>query len=233
MVSLIIPCYNPPAGWAESLRQSVQDCTGNWAEATELILVIDGNSPGVEAADIELLQKALPGFILVRYAVNRGKGHAIREGVKAAMGNILIYTDIDFPYTTESCREIYQALSTETCDIAIGVKDAHYYSHVPPFRRFVSRTLRAMIRVMLSMPVSDTQCGLKGFKATMAPLFLSTTIDRYLFDLEFVRNAYRSPARPRVTAIPVRLRTGIQFRSMNPRILTSELANFVRVIFKK
>ena len=81
------------------------------------------------------------------------------------------------------------------------------------------------------MPVTDTQCGLKGFKRAVAPLFLATTIDRYLFDLEFVRNCYKSK-KFRVQAIPVELNENVHFRKMNFRILLPEMFNFIKLLFK-
>ena len=128
--------------------------------------------------------------------------------------------------------KIYEGLKKNEHDVAIGVKDEAYYAHVPFLRRVISRFLRFLIRLFLSMPVTDTQCGLKGFNRSVAPLFLQTTIDRYLFDLEFVRNCFKSK-KYRVKAIPVTLNENVQFRSMNYRILLSESVDFVRLLFRK
>ena len=82
------------------------------------------------------------------------------------------------------------------------------------------------------MPITDTQCGLKGFTRRAAPTFLSTTIDRYLFDLEFVYKCFQSK-QYRVQAIPITLKENVRFRRMNYRILLPEMANFVRLLFNK
>jgi len=82
------------------------------------------------------------------------------------------------------------------------------------------------------MPITDTQCGLKGFKKLVAPVFLSTTVNRYLFDLEFVRNCFIAN-KFRVKAIPVSLNENVHFRSMNYRILFSESVSFIKLLFSK
>ena len=115
--------------------------------------------------------------------------------------------------------------------MAIGIKNDAYYAHVPLVRRYISRYLQFFTRVFLSMPVTDTQCGLKGFKRAVAPLFLATTIDRYLFDLEFVRNCYKSK-KYRVLPFPVTLNENVHFRKMNFRILLPEMFNFIKLLFK-
>jgi hypothetical protein len=129
-------------------------------------------------------------------------------------------------------RNIYEKLVSDACDVAVGVKNESYYTHVPFVRRMISKFLRWVVRTFLSMPITDTQCGLKGFKSDVAPLFMQTTIDRYLFDLEFVRNCYKSKIY-RVMPVPVALNENVHFRKMNFRILLPEMLNFVRLLFRK
>ena len=230
-VSLILPCFHPPQGWAEHIVNRFEEFCQAVGEKVELVLVIDGDGSEEIASGAVILKASVPGVQIVRYEVNRGKGYAIRQGVQAAKGDLILYTDVDFPYTTASMVSVYKELAQGRADVAIGVKDAAYYSHVPPVRKAISKVLRFMIRVFLSMPVTDTQCGLKGFKKEVAPLFLSTTINRYLFDLEFVKYCFRAK-KYRVSPVPVGLTEQVKFRSMDYRILLPELLNFIRLLFR-
>ncbi len=230
LLSIIVPCYHPPAGWVAQIVQSVQRIQQQVPDQVEVILVGDGGDAQVYPASLEELKTHLPAFRYITYEHNRGKGYAIRQGVQAAGGDILIYTDVDFPYTVASIMDIYTPLKEGRCDVAIGVKDDAYYSQVPFLRKAISRSLRRMIRLFLSIPVTDTQCGLKGFAMSVRPLFLQTTIDRYLFDLEFIRNSYKTGLR--LKPVPVQLNEGVIFRRMNYRILVPELVNFFKLLFK-
>lgn len=232
VLSIVLPCYNPPPGWEQSVCSAWRGFCSSAGSSAELVIVMDGNGAHINPESLVFLQQNVPGLKLIQYEQNRGKGYAIRQGVAVAAGDIIIYTDIDFPYTADSMLAIYRHLQQDKCDVAIGVKDADYYGHVPFLRRIISRFLRFFIRLFLSMPITDTQCGLKGFKKAVAPLFLKTTIDRYLFDLEFVRNCFRSK-KFRVKPIPVTLNENVQFRSMNYRILLSESVNFIRLLFTR
>lgn len=231
-LSLILPCYNPPQGWDRHIHAAYDHLCKSLLVDVQLIVVLDGDTGVVREEHLEYLRKQMSAIEIIRYSENRGKGYAIRKGVEKAEGDIIIYTDIDFPYTQQSVHKIYTALAQEGYDVAIGIKDNDYYTHVPAVRRLISRALRGMVRFFLSMPVTDTQCGLKGFKSHVKPVFLSTTIDRYLFDLEFVRNCYRSK-NYNITAIPVTLNERVQFRQMNYRILLPEMLNFVLLLFKR
>ena len=231
-VSLILPCYNPPQGWEENIVTNYTAFCRKIKQPAELIVVLDGESRSLAADSVPHLQQLIPGVQVIAYATNMGKGHAIREGVKIAKGDIILYTDIDFPYTIESMFSIYSGLLKNEYDLGVGIKDDAYYKHVPVARKFISRLLRAMIRVCLSIPITDTQCGLKGFRCILKPRFLQTGINRYLFDLEFIRNCYKDK-KIRIKAIPVTLNEQVHFRKMNYSILLPEMLNFAALLFKK
>lgn len=232
-LSLILPCYNPQQGWERNIADAYAAFCGRVGGlAAELILVLDGASPAVTNEATQWLQQQVPALQVIRYAENMGKGYATRQGVARANGSIIIYTDVDIPYTIDSMCAVYECLASNAADVAVGVKDAAYYQHLSATRRFISRFLQLMIRTFLAMPVTDTQCGLKGFRAGVKPLFLATTINRYLFDLEFVRNCFAGK-KYRVQPVPVTLNEQVHFSKMNYRILLPEMLNFIRLLFKK
>ena len=198
----------------------------------ELVVVLDGESSTVTQKELSYLNGQIQALVVVRYTTNRGKGYAIRKGVEQACGEIIIYTDIDFPYSMLSMLKLYEGLKNNQCDVAVGVKDKAYYNQVPKVRKVISYCLRFLVRLFLSMPITDTQCGLKGFNSKAKPLFLATTNNRYLFDLEFIRNCYKSK-KLRVEAIPIQLNENIQFRRMNYKILLPEFLNFLKLLLKK
>lgn len=233
-VSVILPCYNPQPGWEQVICADFRLFAARVAVPVELILVLDGvphKRPDIAAA-LNTLSGAITNITIIKYDTNKGKGYATRKGVQAAKGDIIIYTDVDFPYNTDSIVEVYRKLDANECDVAAGVKDNDYYAHVPAVRRLISRILRFFIRLFLSMPVTDTQCGLKGMRRSAMGVFLSTTIDRYLFDLEFIYKCFRGE-QLRVQAVPVRLKEEVQFRKMDYRILLPEMVNFIRLVLNK
>lgn len=229
-ISLILPVYNPPNGWADIVSARTKELTALYPDLTfEAIVVNDGSNSPTFINDKTKLQ--LADITLIEYSPNQGKGEAIRTGVRASSGEIVVYTDIDFPYTIASMSDIIDILKNGSADVVIGVKDKSYYTHVPHMRRVISRFLRMLIRLFFRIPTDDTQCGLKGFNQKAKPIFLRTTIKRYLFDLEFVFLASRSDGIT-VQTQPVQLCEGIQFRKMNLGIIKNELWNFFKIFFR-
>ena len=87
-----------------------------------------------------------------------------------------------------------------------------------------------MLRHLLRLQVTDSQCGLKGFDSAGKAVFLETTIDRFLFDLEFLLLAKnRVPVAP----VPVELRAGVVFSKVGWKILSAEGRNFLQLFFRQ
>lgn len=232
MVSIVLPCYNPPENWSKVVGESYQQICDHINDRVEFILVNDGSTKHVSEESIGQLKELIPLFHYISYQQNMGKGFALRAGVKEAKGNLIIYTDTDFPYTIDSLFSVYDALCNGS-DVVLGVKDKSYYKEVPFFRMFISKVLRKLVKVFLSIPVTDTQCGLKGFRSSQKDIFLSTTINRYLFDLEFVYKCYRQNPKLDIRPTTLRLKPEVSFRKMNSGILISELRNFLSIILNK
>ena len=201
-------------------------------DAEPHVLVINnGTAHGVSAADISLLEQALPRFTYLILSRNQGKGAALRAGVARSKSAICLFTDIDFPYEEVSVAAVYQPLNARRCEVAVGVRDAAYYQHVPPVRTVISKTLRFCTRHFLHLSVSDTQCGIKGFTDKGRQIFLNTQTDRYLFDLEFLFRAARTPGL-RVLPVSVQLKPNIIFSRMNARILLNEGVNLLKIVVR-
>ncbi len=229
---MIVPCYNPPLDWESALAkrwEGFQEAIGDAVGHLGLIVVNDGSQKNVTAVNIKTLVEKIPGVKVVAYAENRGKGYALRQGVAQSDADFHLVTDTDFPYNMESMKRIVETL-LEKGGIAAGNRDTGYYAHVPLFRRMISKVLRWVLRNMLRQPISDSQCGLKGFDNAGKALFLQTTIDRFLFDLEFLMLA---KGHVNITPVPVELREGVVFSKVGLKILATEGKNFLKLILLK
>lgn len=232
LLSIVLPCYNPPKGWEQHVLSAFKEITERIHHSPAVIVVSDGSDATIEPKAIEFLMANIPDFTFLTYSENQGKGYAVRYGVGKTASKFIIYTDIDFPYTVDSFVSIWEQLQKGN-DIVSGVKDAAYYKNVPKIRVRISKFLRKVIGFFFSMPITDTQCGLKGFNERGKQIFMQTTINRYLADLEFIYKAFRSKGKMKIVPQPVSLREGVIFRKMNWRVLVSEGWNFLRIMFRK
>ncbi|MEO5906395.1 MAG: glycosyltransferase family 2 protein [Saprospiraceae bacterium] len=230
-IDIILPAFNPLPGWENividrflSLQQQLPE------NQLQLIIVNDGSDKLDEVKALEKLRSKITQLQWISYRINHGKGYALREGVRVSSAAYIIYTDIDWPYEEISMLGLIDVL-LKNADVAIGIRDDQYYVHLPPARRRISRMLRQFNAKLLKLKVSDTQAGLKGFRKNVKNIFLKTTINRYLFDLEFI---YRLSKKQeiKITGFPVSLRQGITFSKMNRKILLQEARNFLKIWLK-
>jgi glycosyltransferase involved in cell wall biosynthesis len=230
-IDIVLPCYNPPQNWVTNIKTNFFALKAALPDIEVRLLVVNDGSPNMDRGVVVQLKALLPDLVWISYDENKGKGFALRKGVAACDADIVVFTDIDFPYENESILSIIHALDSGTCDIAVGVRPDSYYEKVPFVRRLISKTLRAVIGVLFRMPITDTQCGLKGFNQQGKKVFLDTTIERYLFDLEFVFLASQIKTL-RLSPVVVHLKPNIIFTAMNYNILLVEGRNFFKVLLR-
>ncbi len=228
--ALIIPVYNPSPSWEQLLYSSYSELKGVLQQRIQLCIVNDGSTNGLfEEAAIWLKQQDAT-IIILSFPNNEGKGAALRKGLSTLVADYYAFTDVDFPYTTNSSVAIINCIHSSNADIVIGNRDQQYYKQISNFRAALSKLVRFFIRHLLRIPVDDTQCGLKAFNKKGKDLFLSTKINTYLFDMEFVLLAVRQKAI--VQAVPVELRNNIHLSRMPIKILLQEFKHFLKLLFR-
>lgn len=186
-VSVVIPFYNEEGVLPRTLPAVHAYLSGRFGEDFELILVDDGSTDASpDIAD----SLHLPHTRVLRTPKNRGKGHAVRTGMLAATGGILLFTDCDLAYGCDVIGELYDFLTDDPgADMVVGSRAAHPdgYAGYSFFRRLFSRTYRALLRLFFALPVSDSQSGIKAFRRECAhAVFSLCRTDRYAFDFEVI-----------------------------------------------
>ncbi len=186
-VSLVIPAYNENSLIKDTVKTCLDHLRSNFGE-WELIVVDDGSTDGTADA----AREASGGEAqVISYPENRGKGCAVRTGVLASKGDVVIYTDADLAYGLEVVPAAVAA--AEDCDVVIGSRRLHKngYAGYTPMRLLASRVFGALVRVLSGMDY-DTQCGFKCFKRQAADrVFSMCRTDGFAFDFEAMMLARR------------------------------------------
>jgi glycosyltransferase involved in cell wall biosynthesis len=230
-LAIVVPVFNPRDQWLSTLLDRFSDFKKSLEiEQVQLYIVNDGSQKGLDLNHIQQVLRCHPDVHWMSYPKNAGKGFALRYAISQIQSEFIIYTDVDMPFENESMLSIWKALQNQ--DVAVGVKNEDYYNSLPRQRRFISKTLQRLIKIIYPRLLSsDTQCGLKGMNQAGKAVFLNTSINRYLFDLEFIYLLSRTKLKQ--TTVPVKLRPGIEFSHMNTRVLFNELFNFFNILLKK
>lgn len=228
-VEVILPCYNPTPRWVNELRNFYKLASPLYS--VKFIVVNDGSQSIELPQQInQLINDSIP-LTFLSYELNKGKGYALRFGVENTVAPFILYTDVDFPFENNSTLEVLDSLVKKRANVVAGFRSDQYYSNnMSLFRQILSRSFRFFLKHIIKLPVTDTQCGLKAFDKVGKQVFLSTTINRYLFDFEFIYRCSKSTDIHLVTQ-SVKLKENVVFSKMKPKILVQESLNLLRVLW--
>jgi dolichyl-phosphate beta-glucosyltransferase len=145
-----------------------------------------------------------PQLRVVQHAQNRGRGDAIRTGVATALGDLVLYADADGATPIDHERELRRAIE-QGADIAVGSRVAEQNAAVccrAFHRKVIGKSFRRLVKLLVGVPVKDTQCGFKMWRREVGQHVLSFCKDKqWLLDVEFLAVAHRLGYR--ITEVPV------------------------------
>ena len=203
-LSIIIPAYNEEARLPKTLDGIVAYLHARSSHAE--ILVVDDGSSDDTVALVNAYGKNCPGLRLVSNGTNRGKGYSVRHGMLEARGEIALFTDADLSTPIEEADKLLEAMRNEGYDAAIGsraIDRTLIEIHQSAIREQAGIFFNRLVRWIMGIPFSDTQCGFKAFRRERARIiFQQQRIERFGFDAEILFLAKRHELR--VAEVPVR-----------------------------
>jgi dolichyl-phosphate beta-glucosyltransferase len=216
-LGIVLPAYNEEARLGPALDELFAYlCAAPPGALPDLVsvLVVDDGSTDDTAG----LVKARPEFAVgsarpvrrdcpslgLLSVPHGGKGSAVRAGMLAADGDLLVFADADMATPPDQLQKLVAAL--ETADLAVGSRiqpdGSDMRASQPFFRRVVGRIFRLAAQVWVTGPVRDTQCGFKGFRRAVArDLFSRLRITSIVFDVDLIYLARRRGYR--IAIVPI------------------------------
>ena len=114
-VSIIVPAYNESKTIIEVLAKiRIQSVEGF---EFEVIVVDDGSTDGT----CDILEKYPELYsTLIRQNANRGKGAAVKAGLKEAKGDYILFQDADLEYDPADYNKLFIPISRFKADVVMG-----------------------------------------------------------------------------------------------------------------
>ena len=113
-------------------------------------------------------------------------------------------------------------------DVVVATRGKSYQDNLPPFRQMLSKLSHICNTWVLRIKIKDTQGGMKGFSQAGQAIFLTTRINSFLFDTEFI---YKASRRKEINLQTIK--EGLAVSNMGFKVLRREALNFLSILFHR
>ncbi len=200
-LSVIVPCYNE--------KDTVQELIKKVAEAKiplpekEILAIDDSSKDGTWEILQSIKGNGLSGsiFKLRKHEKNMGKGRAIRTGISAAEGDIIIIQDADMEYDPNEYEKIIRPIIEGSADVVYGtrfpypLRPGNFTMHL-----FGNKMLTLMSNIFSGLRLTDMETCYKAFKS---PILKGITLKSDRFGFEPEVTAKISKLKIRIKEVPI------------------------------
>lgn len=182
MLSVIVPVYNERETLPEIVRRIQQVDLAPLGLKKEIILVDDGSTDGTR--DLLPGLAEVPGVRVVLHPHNRGKGAAVRTGLGAARGDILLVQDADLEYDPRDYFPLLRPIMEGRAKVVYGSRFLGEHKAMYFWHQLGNKTLTTITNILYDTTLTDMETCYKVCTREIVRSF-TLTQDGWGFDPEY------------------------------------------------
>lgn len=189
-LSVVIPCYNE----SNTIIEIIKAVAASQYPDKEVIIVDDCSTDGTRDKLQQELCTTIDKIILLDR--NRGKGAALRQGIQAATGDMIIIQDADLEYDPRDYYKLVEPILNDQADVVYGSRFTGSGPHrVLYFWHRVGNGLLTLLSNMFTnLNLTDMETGYKAFRSTLLKS-IPLEENRFGFEPEITAKIAKSKAR--------------------------------------
>jgi len=174
MLSIIVPVYNE-----ENTIQLILHKLNALPVPKEIIVVDDGSRDST-LKKINDIRKEISVIKVISLGENRGKGQAVREGIKIAGGEVVAIQDADLEYHPQDLVTLYNLLKRTGADAVYGVRFVRH-SYSPFWHRMGNKVLSFVTSFLYFKNILDMETC---YKIIRKDVLTSLKLESNRFEIE-------------------------------------------------
>ena len=243
-LSVIVPVYNE----INYLKIFIKRLLSSFEkENVQYIFINDGSNDGSEewlSNNLQTLQ--IKNYKYVNLSKNRGKGYALRQGLKFVTCDYILFIDSDMEYDSRDGFEMYQIIKNNSqMEVLFGsryitgkIQHREYF-----FNDIAVRINTIIFNFLFGQSISDLHCGTKiiskkvlnninlsiddfGFEIDISSKIAKSDFKIYEYGISYIARSYKQGKK--ITWIDGLLSYGYLFKT---RIIENELNTLISILY--
>ncbi len=188
-LSIVIPVYNEEKRLAKTFAALTNYLADPIVQIREIIFVDDGSRDSTREMIVSFQKKCPVKVSLLSYSPNRGKGYAVKTGMKAIGGGMTYILMCDADMSTPLCEIAKFVPAMERgVPVIIGSRKApgsHILEHQNWIRQKMGESYASLACFITGLNFKDLGCGFKVFsKQSAEKIFPEVRTNGWIFDTE-------------------------------------------------
>ncbi len=159
-LSIVIPCYNEE----KTIRTIVDAVRASSYESKEIIIVDDCSRDNTRA----ILKSEIAPLVdkILYHEVNQGKGAALRTGIQAATGDVVVIQDADLEYDPNEYPLLIEPILHDRADVVFGSRfmGGHPHRVLYFWHRVGNGFLTLLSNMFTNLDLTDMETCYKVFR---------------------------------------------------------------------